>query len=46
LEKSTGLGLKLIKERVELLGGNMEIESFIGNGSNITFKVPSLENKR
>ncbi|MBI9047771.1 MAG: ATP-binding protein [Anaerolineaceae bacterium] len=46
LEKSEGLGLKLIKERVELLGGNMDIESAVGQGTKITFKVPSLEVKQ
>jgi two-component system sensor histidine kinase DegS len=38
-----GLGLKLIRERVELLGGYLEIESDIGKGARITFQVPSLE---
>ena len=46
LDQSDGLGLKLIKERVELLGGNMDIESAIGQGTKITFKVPSLEVKQ
>lgn len=45
LDQSEGLGLKLIKERVELLGGNMEIESAVGQGTKISFKVPSLEVK-
>jgi two-component system sensor histidine kinase DegS len=46
LDKSEGLGLKLIKERAELLGGNMDIESAVGQGTKITFKVPSLEVKQ
>ncbi len=46
LDKSEGLGLKLIKERVELLGGNMDFESAIGQGTKITFKVPCLEMKK
>jgi two-component system sensor histidine kinase DegS len=46
LEKSEGLGLKLIKERVELLGGNMDFESAIGQGTKITFRVPCLEMKK
>lgn len=40
-----GLGLKLIRERVELLGGYLEIDSDIGKGARITFQVPSLEAK-
>jgi two-component system sensor histidine kinase DegS len=43
LEKSGRLGLKLIRERVELLGGYMEIDSGLGKGARITFQVPSLE---
>jgi|SRR5271157_189520 len=38
-----GLGLKIIRERVELLGGYMEVESAIGQGSKISFQVPCLE---
>jgi two-component system sensor histidine kinase DegS len=38
-----GIGLKLIRERVEMVGGYMEIDSAIGQGSKISFQVPSLE---
>jgi len=34
------LGLNLIKERVELLGGNFDIESMPGKGSRIALSVP------
>ncbi len=37
-EKS--FGLKLIRERVEMLGGYMEIDSAIGQGARITFQIP------
>jgi two-component system sensor histidine kinase DegS len=37
------LGLKLIRERVDMLGGKMEIESALGQGSRIAFQVPALE---
>ncbi|MDR3574761.1 MAG: sensor histidine kinase [Anaerolineaceae bacterium] len=40
---SGGLGLKIIRERVEMLGGYMEIDSAIGQGSKISFQVPCLE---
>jgi two-component system sensor histidine kinase DegS len=46
LETRQGLGLKLIRERVELLGGYMEIDSDIGKGAKITFQVPTLEAKQ
>jgi two-component system sensor histidine kinase DegS len=45
LGKSNGLGLKLIKERVEMLGGKMQIDSFPGKGSTIIFQMPFVEVK-
>jgi len=36
----TGLGLKLIRERVELLGGYMDIDSTPGTGARVSFQVP------
>jgi len=42
---STGLGLKIIRERVELLGGQLEIDSAPGKGCSITFQIPCLEVK-
>jgi two-component system, NarL family, sensor histidine kinase DegS len=41
--ESSGLGIKLIRERVEMLGGSMEIDSAPGQGCKVTFQVPSLE---
>jgi len=43
IEKKQDLGLKLIRERVELLGGYFEIDSAVGKGSRITFQVPTLD---
>lgn len=43
MEKGQGLGLKLIRERVELLGGYFEIDSAVGKGARITFQVPTLD---
>ncbi len=45
ISKSNGLGLKLIKERVEMLGGKMQIDSFPGKGSTIFFQIPFVEIK-
>lgn len=41
LKESSNLGLKLIRERVEMLGGNFEIDSTIGSGARISFSVPA-----
>ncbi len=38
-----GIGLKLIRERVEMAGGMLDVDSSIGQGSTITFQVPLLE---
>jgi two-component system, NarL family, sensor histidine kinase DegS len=35
------LGLKLIKERTEMLGGSFEMDSSIGKGARIVFSVPA-----
>jgi two-component system, NarL family, sensor histidine kinase DegS len=43
LERTEGVGLKLIRERVELLGGMLEVDSDIGRGCRISFQVPSIE---
>ncbi len=45
IENNKGLGLKLIRERVELLGGYLEMDTSIGKGARITFQVPTLEAK-
>jgi two-component system sensor histidine kinase DegS len=44
-ETRQGLGLKLIRERVELLGGYMEVESSVGKGTRVAFQVPTLDAK-
>ena len=43
LSQSEGLGLKLIKERVDMLGGYMEVDSAVGQGCRVSFQVPALE---
>jgi two-component system sensor histidine kinase DegS len=40
-----GMGLQLIKERAEMLGGELEIDSTIGQGSRITLTVPTVTTK-
>ena len=41
LRESNNLGLKLIRERAEMLGGNFEIDSAAGSGARIIFTVPA-----
>jgi len=43
IEKTGHLGLNLIRERVEMLGGHIEIDSGIGRGARVTFQVPILD---
>jgi two-component system sensor histidine kinase DegS len=40
---SSGFGLKLIKERVEMLGGTFDIDAASGQGCKVTFQIPNLE---
>jgi len=39
LNGSSSLGLKLIRERSEMLGGKFEIDSIVGSGAKISFTV-------
>jgi two-component system sensor histidine kinase DegS len=41
IQQSNNLGLKLIRERAEMLGGNFEVDSNIGRGTRISFAVPA-----
>jgi two-component system, NarL family, sensor histidine kinase DegS len=38
-----GLGLKLLRERVEMLGGEIEITPARGQGMQVSFRMPALE---
>ena len=44
LESSEGLGLKLIKERAEMLAGSMKIDTKPGQGTRITVEIPTNRN--
>jgi two-component system sensor histidine kinase DegS len=39
--QGNSLGMKLIEERVEMIGGNFEIDSIVGKGTRIAFSVPA-----
>lgn len=41
ITESSSLGLKLIRERTEMLGGSFEVDSAAGKGSRIIFSVPA-----
>ncbi len=40
LEEDQGMGLKLIKERVEMTSGEFKINSQVGEGTRVSFRVP------
>ncbi len=40
LEKEPNLGLKLIKDRTEMLGGKFELDSAPGKGTRVTLSIP------
>lgn len=41
LLNSSGMGVNVIKERVEMLGGMLTLDSTLGQGSNINFQIPA-----
>lgn len=45
IDKTTGIGIKLLKERIEMSGGLIEIDTGIGKGTRVSFQVPFHETK-
>lgn len=43
LPEQGGMGLQIVKDRVEKLGGNIEIHSVSGQGSHISFQIPTTK---
>jgi two-component system sensor histidine kinase DegS len=43
LNEIDGMGLKVINDRVGLLGGSIDIDSAIGQGTRIVFQIPAIE---
>lgn len=41
MEDKGGMGLKVIRDRVEMLGGRIDIHSVIGQGTHILFQIPA-----
>ena len=42
LEERSSMGLKVIRERVDMLGGYFDIESSTGQGTKVTFQIPAV----
>jgi two-component system, NarL family, sensor histidine kinase DegS len=42
-DRSKALGLSAIRQRAEMLGGQIAIESFVGRGSTVTAAIPLLQ---
>jgi len=41
IQQSQSLGLKLIRERTEMLGGTFEIDTAMGKGTRVSFSLPA-----
>ncbi len=41
LAADNGVGLKIIRERVEMLGGTFHVDSVVNQGTRVTFQVPA-----
>lgn len=41
LGEKSGMGLKVIRDRVEMMGGRMEIDTAVGKGTRVTFQIPA-----
>ncbi len=42
LEDRNSMGLKVIRERVDMLGGYFEVESSMGQGTKVVFQIPAV----
>ena len=43
IDEKGGMGLKVIRDRVEMLGGSIDIHSVIGQGTHILFQIPATK---
>lgn len=46
IESRGGMGLKVIRERIEMLGGEFDVDSVIGQGTRIVIQIPAKETAR
>ena len=42
MQEKGGMGLKIIHERVQMLGGTLELHSKIGHGTHVLFQIPTV----
>jgi two-component system sensor histidine kinase DegS len=42
VQEKGSMGLKVIRDRVQMLGGSMEVHSTVGHGTHILFQIPSI----
>lgn len=40
-----GMGLKLIRDRVDMLNGRLDVDSVIGQGTRVTFQIPAKKTR-
>jgi len=43
IDERGGMGLKVIRDRVEMLGGRVDIHSVLGQGTHILFQIPATK---
>jgi two-component system, NarL family, sensor histidine kinase DegS len=43
ITEKRGMGLKVIRDRVEMLGGSMVLDSIVGQGTRISLQLPTIE---
>jgi two-component system sensor histidine kinase DegS len=41
-QEKGGMGLKVIRDRVQMLGGTMEVHSTVGQGTHVLFQIPAV----
>lgn len=45
IQSKGGMGLKVIRDRVEMLNGHLDVDSVFGQGTRVTFTLPALEHQ-
>ena len=45
IKETSGMGLKVIRDRVDMIGGQMVIDSTAGKGTRVSFEIPATKTK-